>query len=183
MRLRWPAAWAPAAKPCDCGDGTGSTPGGDVLCPPPSSPLGAGKRRCPSLGALCRRQGLRGQINGRPGGRPMALTSSARLSARASRLGPSNSGAGGPGCASLWRLVYEKLAHTFRLDRERPQDLSGFQARLSGSERASALEPFLLCNWLLRMCIHSRTRRLLRRRLLRSYPVNRTANESRSERL
>ena len=63
------------------------------------------------------------------------------------------------------------------------QDLSGVQARLSGSERASALEPFLLCNWLLRMCIHSRTRRLLRRRLLRSYPVNRTANESRSERL
>jgi hypothetical protein len=103
MRLRWPAAWAPAAKLCDCGDGTGSTPGGDVLCPPPSSPLGAGKRRRPSLGALCRRQGLQGQINGRPGGGPMALTSSARLSARASRLGPSNSGAGWPECASLWR--------------------------------------------------------------------------------
>ena len=132
MRLRWPAAWAPAAKPCDCGDGTGSTPGGDVRCPPPSSPLGAGKRRCPSLGALCRRQGLRGQINGRPGGRPMALTSSARLSARASRLGPSNSGAGGPGCASLWRLVYEKLAHTFRLDREWPRTSAGFRRACRG---------------------------------------------------
>lgn len=27
--------------------------------------------------------------------------------------------------------VYEKLHHTFRLDRERPHDLRGFQARLA----------------------------------------------------
>jgi len=27
--------------------------------------------------------------------------------------------------------VYEQLYHTFRLDRERPHDLSGFQARLA----------------------------------------------------
>ena len=82
----------------------------------------------------------------------------------------------------LVETVYEKLAHTFHLDRERSHDLSGFQARLAGSELASTSEPLLLHNWLLRMCTHSRTLRLLRRRLLRSYPVNRTANESRSER-
>jgi len=103
MRLRWPAAWAPAAKRCDCGDGPGSTPGGDVRCPPPSSPLGAGKRRHPSLGALCRRQGLRGQINGRPGGGPMALRLSAHRRATAACRGPSGSDAGWPGCASFWR--------------------------------------------------------------------------------
>src|SRR5262252_1470485 len=38
----------------------GSTPGGDVLCPAPLSPLGPGECGCPSLRAVCRRQGLRG---------------------------------------------------------------------------------------------------------------------------
>jgi hypothetical protein len=39
--------------------------------------------------------------------------------------------------------VYEKLWHTFRLDRERPHDLSGFQARLAAK---IALHNF--CIWL-----------------------------------
>jgi hypothetical protein len=39
--------------------------------------------------------------------------------------------------------VYEKLAHTFRLDRERPHALSGFQARLAAK---MALHTF--CIWL-----------------------------------
>ena len=39
--------------------------------------------------------------------------------------------------------MYEKLHHTFRLDRERPHDLSGFQARLAAK---IALHNF--CIWL-----------------------------------
>ena len=39
--------------------------------------------------------------------------------------------------------VYEELHHTFRLDRERPHDLSGFQARLVAK---IALHNF--CMWL-----------------------------------
>jgi hypothetical protein len=39
--------------------------------------------------------------------------------------------------------VDEKLAHTCRLDRERPRDLSGFQARLAAQ---MALHNF--CIWL-----------------------------------
>jgi hypothetical protein len=35
------------------------------------------------------------------------------------------------GVRQIVETVYEKLAHTFRLDRERPHDLSGFQARLA----------------------------------------------------
>ena len=38
--------------------------------------------------------------------------------------------------------VYEKLWHTFRLDRERPHDLRGFQARLAAK---MALHNF--CVW------------------------------------
>jgi hypothetical protein len=39
--------------------------------------------------------------------------------------------------------VYEKLAHTFRLDRERPHDLSGFQARV-----AAKMTLHTVCLWL-----------------------------------
>jgi hypothetical protein len=39
--------------------------------------------------------------------------------------------------------VYDKLSHTFRLDRERPHDLKGFQARLAAK---SAWHNF--CIWL-----------------------------------
>jgi hypothetical protein len=39
--------------------------------------------------------------------------------------------------------VYEKRWHTFRLDRERPHDLGGFQARLAAK---MALHNF--CIWL-----------------------------------
>jgi hypothetical protein len=35
------------------------------------------------------------------------------------------------GVRQIVETVYEKLAHTFRLDRERPHELSGFQARLA----------------------------------------------------
>jgi hypothetical protein len=35
------------------------------------------------------------------------------------------------GVRQMVETVYEKLQHTFRLDRERPHDLSGFQARLA----------------------------------------------------
>jgi hypothetical protein len=35
------------------------------------------------------------------------------------------------GVRQIVETVYEQLAHTFRLDRERPHDLSGFQARLA----------------------------------------------------
>lgn len=35
------------------------------------------------------------------------------------------------GVRQIVETVYEKLAHTLRLDRERPHDLSGFQARLA----------------------------------------------------
>jgi hypothetical protein len=38
--------------------------------------------------------------------------------------------------------VYEKLWHTFRLDRERPHDLSGFQGRVAAK---MALHNF--CMW------------------------------------
>jgi hypothetical protein len=35
------------------------------------------------------------------------------------------------GVRQIVETVYEKLWHTFRLDRERPHDLGGFQARLT----------------------------------------------------
>jgi hypothetical protein len=47
------------------------------------------------------------------------------------------------GVRQIVETVYEKLAHTFRLDRERPHDLSGFQARLAAK---MALHNF--CMWL-----------------------------------
>jgi hypothetical protein len=47
------------------------------------------------------------------------------------------------GVRQIVETVYEKLAHTFRLDRERPHDLSGFQARLAAK---MALHNF--CIWL-----------------------------------
>jgi hypothetical protein len=47
------------------------------------------------------------------------------------------------GVRQIVETVYEKLHHTFRLDRERPHDLSGFQARLVAK---MALHNF--CIWL-----------------------------------
>jgi hypothetical protein len=47
------------------------------------------------------------------------------------------------GVRQIVETVYEKLAHTFRLDRERPHDLSGFQVRLAAK---IALHNF--CIWL-----------------------------------
>ena len=47
------------------------------------------------------------------------------------------------GVRQIVETGYEKLAHTFRLDRERPHDLSGFQARLAAK---IALHNF--CIWL-----------------------------------
>jgi hypothetical protein len=47
------------------------------------------------------------------------------------------------GVRQIVETVYEKLWHTFRLDRERPHDLSGFQARLAAK---MALHNF--CIWL-----------------------------------
>jgi hypothetical protein len=47
------------------------------------------------------------------------------------------------GVRQIVETVYEKLWHTFRLDRERPHDLSGFQARLAAK---MALHNF--CLWL-----------------------------------
>jgi hypothetical protein len=47
------------------------------------------------------------------------------------------------GARQIVETVYEKLAHTFRLDRERPHELSGFQARLAAK---IALHNF--CIWL-----------------------------------
>ena len=47
------------------------------------------------------------------------------------------------GVRQIVETVYEKLAHTFRLDRERPHDLSGLQARLAAK---MALHNF--CIWL-----------------------------------
>jgi len=47
------------------------------------------------------------------------------------------------GVRQIVETVYEKLTHTFRLDRERPHDLSGFQARLAAK---MALHNF--CIWL-----------------------------------
>jgi hypothetical protein len=47
------------------------------------------------------------------------------------------------GVRQIVETVYEKLGHTFRLDRERPHDLSGFQARLAAK---IALHNF--CIWL-----------------------------------
>jgi hypothetical protein len=47
------------------------------------------------------------------------------------------------GVRQIVETVYEKLWHTFRLDRERPHDLSGFQARLAAKV---ALHNF--CLWL-----------------------------------
>jgi hypothetical protein len=47
------------------------------------------------------------------------------------------------GVRQIVETVYEQLAHTFRLDRERPHDLSGFQARLAAK---IALHNF--CMWL-----------------------------------
>jgi DDE family transposase len=47
------------------------------------------------------------------------------------------------GIRQIVETVYEKLQHTFRLDRERPHDLSGFRARLAAK---IALHHF--CIWL-----------------------------------
>src|SRR5262249_43790727 len=47
------------------------------------------------------------------------------------------------GVRQMVETVYEKLHHTFRLDRERPHDLSGFQVRLAAK---IALHNF--CIWL-----------------------------------
>jgi hypothetical protein len=47
------------------------------------------------------------------------------------------------GVRQIVETVYEKLVHSFRLDRERPHDLSGFQARLAAK---IALHNF--CMWL-----------------------------------
>jgi hypothetical protein len=47
------------------------------------------------------------------------------------------------GVRQMVETVYEKLHHTFRLDRERPHDLSGFRARLAAK---MALHNF--CIWL-----------------------------------
>jgi hypothetical protein len=47
------------------------------------------------------------------------------------------------GVRQIVETVYEKLGHTFRIDRERPHDLSGFQARLAAK---MALHHF--CIWL-----------------------------------
>jgi hypothetical protein len=47
------------------------------------------------------------------------------------------------GVRQIVETVYEKLAHTFRLDRERPHELSGFQTRLAAK---IALHNF--CIWL-----------------------------------
>jgi hypothetical protein len=47
------------------------------------------------------------------------------------------------GVRQIVETVYEKLWHTFRLDRERPHDLSGFQARVAAK---MALHNF--CLWL-----------------------------------
>ena len=47
------------------------------------------------------------------------------------------------GVRQIVETVYEKLWHTFRLDRERPHDLSGFQVRLAAK---MALHNF--CIWL-----------------------------------
>jgi hypothetical protein len=47
------------------------------------------------------------------------------------------------GVRQIVETVYEKLAHTFRWDRERPHDLSGFRARLAAK---MALDNF--CIWL-----------------------------------
>jgi hypothetical protein len=47
------------------------------------------------------------------------------------------------GARQIVETVYEKLAHTFHLDRERSHDLSGFQARLAAK---LALHNF--CIWL-----------------------------------
>jgi hypothetical protein len=49
------------------------------------------------------------------------------------------------GVRQIVETVYEKLAHTFRLDRERPHDLSGFQARLAAK---MALHNFCVCSYL-----------------------------------
>ena len=47
------------------------------------------------------------------------------------------------GIRHILETVYDKLLHTFRLDRERPHDLSGFWARLAAK---IALHNF--CIWL-----------------------------------
>ena len=47
------------------------------------------------------------------------------------------------GIRQIVETVYDKLFHTWRLDRERPHDLSGFQARLAAK---IALHNF--CIWL-----------------------------------
>ena len=46
------------------------------------------------------------------------------------------------GVRQIVETVYEKLAHPFRLDRERPHDLSGFQVRLAAK---LALHNFCIC--------------------------------------
>jgi hypothetical protein len=47
------------------------------------------------------------------------------------------------GLRQLVETIYEKLHHTFRLDRERPHDLAGFQVGLAAKV---ALHNF--CIWL-----------------------------------
>jgi hypothetical protein len=51
------------------------------------------------------------------------------------------------GVRQVVETVYDKLQHTFRLDRERPHELSGFQARLAAK---MALHNF--CIWLNEQC-------------------------------
>jgi Transposase DDE domain len=51
------------------------------------------------------------------------------------------------GVRQIVETVYDKLSHTFRLDRERPHDLRGFQARLAAKV---ALHNF--CIWLNEQC-------------------------------
>ena len=50
---------------------------------------------------------------------------------------------GRAGGRQIVETVYEKLWHTFRLDRERPHDLSGFQTRL-----AAKMARHNFCLWL-----------------------------------
>lgn len=73
----------------------------------------------------------------------MAPRSSVRPSGIARPRGPRRCVAGWGGVRQIVETVYDKLAHTFRLDRERPHDLSGFRVRLAAK---MALHNF--CIWL-----------------------------------
>ena len=59
----------------------------------------------------------------------LAPRASARPSARAGRQRPQRLRRWGAGGRPIVATVYEKGAHPFRLDRERPHDRSGCQAR------------------------------------------------------